>query len=88
MAETPTPRTDAAVARFSYACPPFKPDRIVSATEMERLETDLQHLARVAGEALEEADKQLRLDGYASRSSIRQEIKTALSEIQRIKNQP
>lgn len=47
---------------------------------------NLQHLARVAGEALESADTQLRLDGYASRSSIRQEIKSALSEIQRIKN--
>lgn len=70
MAETPTPRTDAAEFDRDEDCS-IPDDMIVTAVFSRQLETDLQHLARVAGEALKAAEKAIQDLAYTGTERIR-----------------
>lgn len=84
--KTKTPRTDAKVLELESEEDCYYTEMIGHAYE---LETDLQHLARVAGEALDGMIKVARADDWHEASTGRQillrDAEAALSEINRIK---
>lgn len=79
MSDTSTPRTDAVYGKGLRG-------KYIGDSLCEQLETDLQHLARVAGEALDSALKKGSKWHPCDPTVV--QMKAALSEIQRIKNRP